>query len=219
VSDSVTAEDEEYTENQIKAFNFACESVKKEGINPGLRHCSSSAALLNLSGAHFDMVRAGIILYGYYPDQVTKKYLAEKGINVELKKVMSMTTKVVSVRPLKKGKSVSYGHTWTTPEDTELAVLPVGYADGLLRSFARTLKVKIGSNFYEIRGRICMDQCMVEIGKNSGVKRWDDVVLFGDNDCTGCENLVSAQELAETTNTIPYEILTGITKRVPRVYI
>lgn len=219
VSDSVTAEDEEYTENQIKAFNFACESVKKEGINPGLRHCSSSAALLNLSGAHFDMVRAGIILYGYYPDQVTKEYLSEKGINVELKKVMSMTTKVVSVRQLKKGKSVSYGHTWTAEEDTELAVLPVGYADGLLRSFARTLKIKIGSKFYEIRGRICMDQCMVEIGKNSGVKRWDDVVLFGDNDCAGCEELVSAQELAETTNTIPYEILTGITKRVPRVYV
>jgi len=217
VSDSIKPDDIEYTKKQIEAFSFACESVKKAGINPGLRHCSASAALINLPEAGFDMVRAGIILYGYYPDQITKKYLENKGIKINLKKVMTLVTKVVSIRSVAKGKSVSYGRTWTAEKDTVVAVLPIGYADGLLRSFARILKVKIGRKFYRVCGRICMDQCMVEIGKNnSEVNRWDDAILFGDGEDG---ELCSAQELADGTGTISYEILTGITKRVPRVYI
>ena len=138
--------------------------------------------------------------------------------SVCLKKVMTMVTKVVSVRPLKKGMSVSYGHTWTAKEDTTIAVLPVGYADGLLRSFAPRLKVLIGKKTYPIVGRICMDQCMVETGSDC-INRWDDAVLFGDESCFGNDCVVSAQELSCEAGTISYEVLTGITKRVPRVYI
>ena len=213
-SDSLTQQDVDYTLRQLEKFNMACNSVEKAGINPGIRHCSSSAASLNLPSAKFDMIRAGLILYGYYPSQITGKYLASVGRDVNLKKVMTFQTEVAAIRPFKKGQSVSYGHTWTASEDTLIAVLPVGYADGLRRSFSPGIKVCINGKLYPVCGRICMDQCMVNIGKdNTDVKRWDKAVIFG-----SCPegNAMTADDLAELDSTISYEIMTGISKRVPR---
>ena len=130
---------------------------------------------------------------------------------------MTFQTEVVAVRPFKKGQSVSYGHTWTASEDTLIAVLPVGYADGLRRSFSPGIKVCINGKLYPVCGRICMDQCMVNIGKdNADVKRWDTAVIFGT-----CPQgtAMTADDLAALDSTISYEIMTGISKRVPRIYL
>lgn len=217
VADSVTDEDIEYTEKQHDAFLKAIENVKNEGINPGLCHCCNSPAAINHPEWQMDMVRPGIIVYGYYPDQVTKQYLADKGINLELKPVMSLVSGVVAIRHFSKGQSVSYGHTWTAREETDIAVIPCGYGDGFLRRFAGCVKPVVNGKSYPIRGRICMDQFMIDIGKdNPDVKRWDKVILFGDKE-EGA--FVDAQDIADATGTIPYEIMTGITHRVERVYI
>ena len=214
VSDSLLEENQKFTEEQYKKFCDAVDNVKKEGIKTGICSCSNSAAILNNSKMHFDMVRAGIIAYGYYPDEITKSYLLQKGIDVDLKPVMSFETEVVAIRHFPKGKSVSYGRTWHCDKDTDIAVLPVGYADGLLRRFSPGLEVTINGKKYPVVGRICMDQCMVDIGKdNKDVHLWDKVLIFGPKESGA---LTTADDLAKVGNTISYEVLTSLSKRVTR---
>ena len=215
VSDSLEQNNQDFTKQQFEQFKAAVDSVKAQGINPGICSCGASAALLNNSDMHFDMVRPGIITYGYYPDEITAEYLAASGKNFNVKPVLALETKVVAIRHFPAGKSVSYGRTWTASQDTDIAVLPIGYADGLLRRFAPGLEVTINGKNYPIRGRICMDQCMVEIGKdNRDVHLWDKVLIFGPKE-SGALN--TADDLAKLGNTISYEVLTSITKRVQRV--
>lgn len=217
VADSLKPEDIKYTEDQYNDFMKAVKNVEAAGINPGIRHCCNSPALVNHPEWQLDMVRPGIIVYGYYCDEVTKKYLEEKNTPVELKPVMTLISGVCAIRHFEKGKSISYGHTWTAEKETDIAVIPVGYGDGFLRRFNDVVKPVINGREYSICGRICMDQLMIDIGKNNDdVKRWDKVILFGDKD-EGAK--VDAQYIADKTGTIPYEIMTGITKRVERVYV
>lgn len=217
VADSLKPEDIKYTEDQYNDFMKAVKNVEDAGINPGIRHCANSPALVNHPEWQLDMVRPGIIVYGYYCDEVTKKYLEEKNTPVELKPVMTLISGVCAIRHFEKGKSISYGHTWTAEKETDIAVIPVGYGDGFLRRFNDVVKPVINGREYSICGRICMDQLMIDIGKNNDdVKRWDKVILFGDKD-EGAK--VDAQYIADKTGTIPYEIMTGITKRVERVYV
>ena len=215
VSDSLSADNQKYTKEQFEQFKLAVENVKAKGINPGICSCGSSAALLNNQETPFDMVRPGIITYGYYPDQITKDYLQSQGKDFDIKPVLTLETKVVAIRHFYKGKSISYGRTYTCEEDTDIAVLPIGYADGLLRRFSPGLQVTINGKNYPVVGRICMDQCMVNIGKNNmDVKLWDKVLIFGPRE-SGALN--TADDLAELGKTISYEVLTSITKRVQRV--
>lgn len=215
VSDSLEADNQAFTKQQFEQFKLAVENVKKQGIDPGICSCGASAALLNNPDMHFDMVRPGIITYGYYPDQITAEYMKSAGKSFDIKPVLALETKVVAIRHFPAGKSVSYGRTWTAEHDTDIAVLPIGYADGLLRRFSPGLEVTINGKNYPVRGRICMDQCMVEIGKdNKAVKLWDKVLIFGPKECGA---LNTADDLAKLGNTISYEVLTSITKRVQRV--
>ncbi len=218
LSDDTQETSKTYTEKQFENFMTAVQSVKDAGITPGICHCANSAATLDCPKMHLDMVRPGIIVYGYYADKVDEKYLAAKNISVHLEPVMSLKTKVCSIRHFSKGESVGYGRTWIAPEDTDIAVLPIGYGDGLMRRFSQNgVTVSIHGKNYPIRGRICMDQCMIDIGKNNAdVKRWDDVVIFGSKKDGTCQ---SAEEIARLTDTISYEITTCITSRVPRVFI
>ncbi len=217
VADSVSAEDREYTKKQIASFRAAVDSVKNAGIDTGIVHSSSSGALLDLEEARFDMVRPGIIAYGYYPGDITEKYLSDKGTPIHLEPVMSLETQIVAIRDFVAGKSISYGHTWTADKATKIGVLPIGYADGLLRRFAKDgdFAVAVNGKEYFVRGRICMDQCMIDLGEDSGVKLYDKVVLFGSK-ASGA--LQSAQDIADKIGTISYEITCGVTKRVPRVF-
>ncbi|MCR5125842.1 MAG: alanine racemase [Treponema sp.] len=206
-ADSYEREDVDYTNWQFDRFLYATESVRNAGINPGIRHCANSALTLNRPETHLDMCRPGIIVYGYYPGDLKGK---------DLKPVMALTTKIVSIRDFKKGKSVSYGRTWTATSDTKIGVIPIGYDDGLFRRFAGKISVAINGKPYPIRGRICMDQCMVDLGEETKVKRWDEVVIFGPEESGA---LQSADTLANLTDTISYEITCQISKRVERIFV
>ena len=215
VSDSLKKADREYTVKQFFRFTYAVDMVKEQNIDPGIRHCCNSAASLDIPEMHLDMVRSGITAYGYYPGDMDRSYFEKKGTPVDLKPVMALVTKVVSVRPFEKGMSVSYGHTWTSKKSTTLGVLPVGYADGLFRRFAGKFSVAVGGRAYPVRGRICMDQCMIEI-ENDDVERWSEAVIFGPRESGAVQ---SAQEIADASGTISYEITSAITSRVPRVFV
>ena len=205
-ADSLKDDDKNYTKNQIKKFNFAVNEIKREGINPGILHCSNSGAIFLHPDAHFDMVRPGIVIYGYSS--------CAKELGIKLKPVMEFSSQIVAIKHFNKGETVSYDRTWTATEDCDIGVIPAGYADGLVRRLSPGLEVAINGKMFPVVGRICMDQCMVLLGKNHDVKRWDKVVFFGPE-----ENCKTAEDLANQINTISYEILCGVNKRVPRIYI
>ena len=205
-ADSLIEDDIAYTKKQINNFSYAVDQIKKEGINPGILHCSNSGAIFLHPEAHFDMVRPGIVIYGYSS--------CAKEMGIELKPVMEFSSQIVAIKHFKKGDSVSYDRTWVANEDCDIGVIPAGYADGLLRRLSPGLEVSINGKMYPIVGRICMDQCMVYLGKNYDVKRWDKVIFFGPE-----KNCNTAEDLANSIETISYEILCGVNKRVPRIYI
>lgn len=217
VSDSLAPNDISYTRLQFKRFRLVADAVKKQGIRPGLLHCANSGAVLMYPEMQLDMVRSGLITYGYYPGDITQQFLSET-VHKEfaLRPVMEFKTRIVSIHRVQAGYNVSYGRTWTADKETELAVIPAGYGDGILRRYGHNLKVSIKGKAYPVVGRICMDQCMVDLGLNSGVKRWDEVSVFGPKE-TG--SLFSAQDIADNNNTIPYEIICAINKRVPRIFV
>lgn len=205
-ADSLLEDDIAYTKKQISNFSYAVEQIKKEGINPGILHCSNSGAIFLHPEAHFDMVRPGIVIYGYSS--------CAKEMGIELKPVMEFSSQIVAIKHFKKGDSVSYDRTWVAKEDCDIGVIPAGYADGLLRRLSPGLEVSINGKMYPIVGRICMDQCMVYLGKDYDVKRWDKVIFFGPE-----KNCNTAEDLANSIETISYEILCGVNKRVPRIYV
>ena len=130
---------------------------------------------------------------------------------------MQFETQVVAIRHFKKGNSISYGRQWICKKDTDIAVLPVGYADGLLRRNSPGLEVTINGKLYSVCGRICMDQCMVDIGlNNKDVKRWDKAIIFGPKDKG---SLLDADDIAKKTHTISYEVMTSVSSRVKRYII
>ena len=216
VSDSLKESDCEYTERQFSLFKSAIENVRKEGIDPGICHCCNSAATLNNPEMHLDMVRPGIIVYGYYADEISREFLESRGISIDLKPVMTFESEICAVRNFKAGASVGYGCTWTAEHDTRIGVIPAGYADGLLRNFSTSgVKISVNGKNCPVRGRICMDQCMIELGNDDKTRRWDKAVVFGDESFGA---LQTADDVARLTGTISYEITCGISKRVPRVF-
>ena len=207
VADSLDPEDIAYTEAQVGRFADAVESIRKAGIDPGIVHAANSGGVALHPSSWFDMVRPGILVYGYPPDPT----LADR---VPVKPVMELETRIVFLKKAKRGESISYGREWTAEAETTIATIPVGYADGLPRRLTHKAQVLIGDKVYPVVGRICMDQCMVDLGPDSQAKRWDRAVVFGP-DPRG----PSAQDLANQVGTIPYEITCGINRRVPRVYL
>jgi len=209
VSDSAAPDDRAFTERQIARFNEALDSIRSAGVNPGIVHAANSGAIILHPAAWFDMVRPGIVLYGYKAVEEAEIGLTLPTLRAE--PVMELRTNVVVIKPVKKGETVSYGRTWAAPQDTHVAVLPVGYADGMPRLVSNKWQAVMGGKTYPLVGRICMDQCMADIGPDPTVRRWDEVTLFGGP-------APSAGALAERIGTIPYEITCNINKRVPRVY-
>ncbi len=210
VSDSTEDENIQYTKKQITVFKNAVEEIKKAGLDAGLIHAANSGAVLQYPEAHFDMVRPGILAYGYVPAEALSN-------RIVLMPVMELVTQVVLIKKIEKGTTVSYDRCWTAENNTYIATLPIGYADGLMRSLSPGLKVRIGKEFFPVIGRICMDQCMIDLGAAPWVQRWDEVNIFG----ASSENIKnnSVYDLAKIAGTVPYELTCGINKRVPRVYI
>jgi alanine racemase len=205
VSDSLDPEDTRYTKEQLRRFSAAVEAIRAAGVDPGLVHAANTGALAFHGDAFLDMVRPGILLYGYAPAG------AEKTLPV--KPVMELQSRVVFIKRVRKGDSVSYGRIWIADRDTVIGTVPVGYGDGLPRRLSgQGFKVRINGAWYPLAGRICMDQCMLDLGPDTTVRRWDTVTLFGGD-------ALSAADIAETLGTISYEITCGINKRAPRVYV
>ena len=208
VSDSQEADDVAYTREQISRFKEAVASIKDAGFDPGIVHAANSGALLFHENSYFDMVRPGIFLYGYTPFGSMQLVNGSSPV----KPIMELRSKVTLIKRLKKGEAISYGRTWVTKEDTFIGVIPAGYADGLPRGLSNNHSVQILGKEYPLVGRVCMDNSMVNLGSETEVKRWDDVVIFG-------PGFLNAADLAGKLNTIPYEITCGITKRVIREYV
>ena len=207
VADSETEQDRCFTQQQLDIFKGAVAAIQHTGITIPIVHAANSGAVQAFPEAQFDMVRPGLLAYGYHP-------LQRGADTLDVKPVMELVTQVVLIKQIRAGTSVSYGRDWTAPEDTYIATLPVGYADGLRRALSPGLKVRIGNAFFPVVGKICMDQCMIDLGPHPWVQRWDEVCIFG----TGAHDN-TAQTLADIAGTIPYEITCGIHKRVPRIFI
>jgi alanine racemase len=210
VSNSTDVKDIAYTELQLSRFKEVVDAIKNAGIDPGIVHAANSGAVILHPDTWFDMVRPGILLYGY-------KNVQEKEIPnfpfepIKTQPVMELRTTIVMIKKIRKNETVSYGRIWTAPQDTNIATLAAGYGDGLPINASNKWQAVIGGKTYPIAGRICMDQCCVDLGQESDVRRWDEAVIFG-----GCAQ--DAAVLAEAAGTIPYEITCNINKRVPRVY-
>ena len=205
VADSPAAEDAAYTKKQIARFIEAVDNVRAAGIDPGLVHAANSGALCFHEEAYFDMVRPGIFLYGYSPAAGIPG-----GLNSE--PVMELRSAVVFVKKVYPGEEISYGRTWKASEETFIGTLPVGYADGLPLLLSNKHSVLIQDKAYPLVGRICMDQCTVNLGNKGDIQTGDEALIFGPGHET-------AADMARKINTISYEILCNISKRVPRVYV
>lgn len=201
--------DRTFTLHQLERFKHMLGELKKLGYQPSLFHAANSAAILDYPDSHFNLVRAGISLYGYSPSPCSKKH------NVSLLPVLQWETKISCVKSIEAGDTISYGRTFTARKPMKIAVLPVGYADGYKRCLSNKGLVLVNGEKAPIVGRVCMDQCMVDVTHIPNVKPNDTVVLLGKmgNSC------VDADMIADLCGTISYEILTSIGQRVERVYV
>ena len=210
VSDSTEAGDMEYTRMQLECFKKTVDSIKKAEINPGILHAANSGGVILHPESWLDMVRPGLLLYGYKP---VEEYAGFPYKPLQVQPVMEFKASISLIKKINQGETVSYGRTWKAPVDTNIAILSAGYGDGFPRLASGKWQALIGGKSYPIVGRICMDQCCVDLGPNTNVKRWDEAVLFGNF------HEQNAAALATAAGTIPYEITCGINKRVPRVYV
>ena len=197
--------DEDYTMLQFTRFLDLLEELKGRGITFAIRHCAASAAVLNFPCTHLDMVRPGIVLYGHYPDPSCEG-LDGPG----LRPVMTLKTRVASVKTMPAGTPVSYGCTHVLDRETKLAALTIGYADGLPRLCSDKLEVLIGGRRARVVGRICMDMCMVDV-TGLDVKPGDEVEIFGEG--------LPIEDVAALAGTVQYELLCAVSPRVHRAYL
>lgn len=198
-----------FTMRQFGCFKELIEALQREGITFELRHCANSAAIFDYPLSHFDMVRAGIVIYGLYPS-------ADLRHRPDLRPVLSLRSVVSHVKTLKAGATVSYGRDFTADREMTVATIPVGYADGYPRRLSPGgAQVLIHGRRCPILGRICMDQLMADVSALDAVKIGDVVTLIGRDG----EEEILADELAACEGTINYEVVCGLSKRVPRVYL
>jgi alanine racemase len=201
--------DPDYTRAQIQRFKDVVEAIHKAiGRRVGLVHCANSGAVLGHEPGWLDLVRPGIMIYGYYPDPRTPP-------TIPLKPGMSFYTRVSFIKKVAAGTSIGYGRTWFAPQDTWIGTIPVGYADGFNRLFSNRGRVLINGRSYPLVGRVCMDQSMIDLGLATDVEVGDEVVLMGKS---GDEE-ITCDEWAQVLNTITYEVTCQISPRVKRVYV
>lgn len=203
------AADKTYTWRQLDLFQQVITRLEQHGITFPWRHAANSGAIIDLPETHFNLVRAGIILYGHYPSpEVRRERLA-------LSPVMTLKTRVVLVKEVPAGSYISYGCTYCTPGPARIATLPVGYADGYSRLLSNRAQVLLRGRRVPVVGRVCMDQCMIDVTSIPEVRVGDEAVLFGRQG----EESLTVEEVAAWMGTINYEILCLISKRVPRLYL
>lgn len=200
--------DKSYTIKQLRVFEELLDNLAGEGVGFDIKHCANSAALMEIPQTHFNMVRAGIAIYGLYPDPGHRP----PGFN--LIPAMQLKSRVSFVKTLHCGQSVSYGRTFCCTGDTRVATVPIGYADGYSRLLSNRVWACINGQRAPLIGNVCMDQVMFDVSAIPGVKEGDEVLLFGRP-----ENGVTADDLAGIIGTINYEVVCAVSSRVPRIYI
>jgi alanine racemase len=201
--------DPSFTRKQIERFDKMIQILEENGFRLNAVHASNSAGILNFPDANYNLVRGGISMYGYCPSSDT--VLSDP---VQLLPVLQWETKIVHIKTVEEGSSISYGRTYIASGERRVATLPVGYADGYSRLLSSKAHVLIRGKRAPIIGRVCMDQVMADITDIPGASLGDTAVLLGEQ---GLES-ITADELADICSTISYEILTSISERVPRVY-
>lgn len=200
---------EEYTMLQFGRFQDIIQRVRDLGYEFEIRHCANSAATLLYPATYLDMIRPGIVQFGHFPDAKMDHALCD------LVPVLELKSRVATVRDVPANTPVSYGRTNTLTRPSRLAVIPVGYGDGFCRGFSNKLTVLINGKKLPIVGRICMDICMVDVTDAPDVKEGDVAILYG-SDGTNDQPVEAG---AEIMNTISYELLCVLTKRIPRIYL
>ena len=191
---------------QAAAFAEALEVAASKGLQPDVRHLANSAATLTAPASHYDLVRPGIAVYGLPPVGSAQEY--------GLRPAMSLRSHVALTKRVPQGSGVSYEHLYVTERETRLAVVPLGYADGIPRAATNLAEVLVGGRRRRIAGTVCMDQFVVDVGDDE-VAADDEVLLFG----TGDEGEPTAREWADRLGTIDYEIVTRLGARIPREYV
>jgi len=193
---------------QLQRFKQVIAGLEEKGIPVPLKHAANSGAILDLPDTYFDIVRPGILIYGYYPS-------AQMAKSMNLIPAMTFKTRVLYIKEIERGESVSYDRTFIAEKKTLVAALPVGYGDGYNRLLSNNGQVLIRGKRYPIIGKVCMDLVMVDLLNNRDIQVGDEVMLMG----TQGDETISAVELADKSMTIPYEVLCYISERVQRVYI
>ncbi len=202
-----------HAKNQMKAFNAFLEQLLDQKIEFQYRHAYNSAGILSLCNGNenrlLNLYRPGIMLYGFYPSNGMKE-----SCPTILKNVISLKARIVQIRSVKKGEFIGYGEHFYTNEETLVGVLALGYADGLMRALGNRIQVAINNQLAPLIGKVCMDQCFVKLN-NIQAKEGDEVILFGDKSAKAND----ASEIAALLNTIAYETISTLSKRLERVYI
>lgn len=204
---SSDSEDLTFAEYQNNVFKESIKIAKANGFEPKYIHAANSAAIINLPDCQYNTIRPGISLYGY----LGETFLLDK---IDLKPILTLKTNVQLVKPLSKGETTGYSLRYIADKDTNLAVIPIGYGDGYFRGLFNRVQCLVNGKRYQSIGTICMDQLMIDIGSDD-VKPGDEVVLIGNQ---GSEQ-ITVYELSDLMNTIPYEITSSLTDRVPKKLI
>ncbi len=197
----------EFATRQLSIFKEIVAGVKDLGIKSALFHIANSGAILDMPNTYFDMVRPGIITYGYYPSQETSE-------SVDIKPALGLKSSVALIKTVRAGTSISYGRKYFMKKESRIAVVPIGYGDGFTRLLTGKASVLIKGKRFPTAGTITMDHVMVDVGSDFEVQQEDEVILIGRS---GNES-ISAWDLAAKLGTIPYEVLCMLNNRVPRVF-
>ncbi|MFZ2632240.1 MAG: alanine racemase [Desulfosalsimonadaceae bacterium] len=194
---------------QLEIFTEFLTQLKQRGIEFKIKHAANSAAIIDMPETHLDMVRAGIAIYGYYPSRSvdTRK--------ISLRPALTLKSRIIHLKKVGAGFKVSYGSTEETAHPTAIATVSVGYADGYSRRLSSKGKMMIGDRLAPVIGRVCMDQTMLNVGHLPDVRVGDDVVVLGSMK----NSPIAVDEIANSLNTISYEVLTNISHRVAREYL
>jgi alanine racemase len=195
---------------QEEQFGQAVRDAERAGCNLEVRHIANSAATLTNPGAAFDLVRPGLAVYGLTPVPALGS-----SASFGLTPAMTLTADLAVTKQVPAGQGLSYGHQYRTAQDTTVGLVPIGYADGIPRNATNVGPVSLGGTRHTVAGRVCMDQFVLDLGPASGARAGDPVTLFG----TGDSGEPTAQDWADATDTISYEIISRIGSRVPRVYL
>lgn len=200
--------DKQYTRLQFEKFMYIVKKLEERGLTIPIKHISNSAAIIDIPEYNLDMVRAGIMLYGYYPSEEVNKG------RVTLKPAMTLKAKVSNIKKVPKDTNISYGGIYVTKKESTIATIPIGYADGFTRLLTSKAEAFIKGQRVPVVGKICMDQCMLDVSEIEDVNIGDEVVIFGYE-----EDQPTVEEIATKLNTNSYEIICMVARRVPRVYM